>query len=52
VFRGSVLTSYLALWNAYGRENVADYYWNQVDNARDTYQQWGFLPVIELEWKF
>jgi len=52
VFRGWVLTSYVALWNAYGRENVADYYWNQVDNAQDTYHQWGFLPVIGLEWKF
>ena len=52
VFRGSVLTSYLALWNAYGRENVSDYYWNQVDNERGTYNQWGFLPVFGVEWKF
>lgn len=52
VFSGSVLTGYVALWNAYGRENISSYYWNQVDNRRDTFHQWGFLPVFGLEWKF
>ncbi len=52
VFRGSALTSYIALWNAYGQDNVAEYYWNEVDNAQDTRYQWGFLPVFGLEWKF
>jgi hypothetical protein len=52
VFSGSVLTGYVALWNAYGRENISSYYWNQVDNRRDTFHQWGFLPVFGFEWKF
>jgi len=52
VFRGSALTSYIALWNAYGQDNVAEYYWNEVDNAQDTLYQVDFLPVFGLEWKF
>lgn len=51
VFRGSAMTAYLEVWNAYGRTNVADYYWNEVKNAPDKHTQWGFLPLIGMEWK-
>ena len=52
VLRGSALTTYLEVWNAYGRTNVAGYCWNEVENAPDTRTQWGLLPFMGLEWKF
>ncbi len=52
LFRGSALTTYLEVWNAYDRTNVAGYYWNEVEKAPDTRTQWGLLPLVGLEWKF
>jgi len=51
-FSGSSLILYLSVWNAYGRENVAQYVWNEVENQPDVQYQWSTLPVLGLEYKF
>ncbi|MCP4214783.1 MAG: TonB-dependent receptor [bacterium] len=51
-FRGSNLTVFLSIWNAYNRKNFAEYYWNEIKNARDRYNQWSLFPVIGLEFEF
>jgi outer membrane receptor for Fe3+-dicitrate len=51
-YRNSSLILYLSLWNVYGRENIATYYWNQIDNERGDLKQWGTLPVFGLEFEF
>ena len=43
---------YLSIQNLYGRDNIASYYWNQVQNKPDTYKQWGTLPIIGAEFEF
>jgi hypothetical protein len=52
VFRGSALTTSLSLWNVYGHQNVSAFYWNEVDNQLGTAYQWGFFPVLAMEWEF
>jgi hypothetical protein len=51
-FTGSNLLVYLAVWNAYNRENVAFYYWNEVKNEIDSQTQWSILPVLGVEYEF
>jgi hypothetical protein len=51
-YRASSLIAYLSIWNAYGRENIASYYWNEVANIKDSFKQWGTLPVIGFEYEF
>jgi hypothetical protein len=51
-FSGSSLILYLSVWNAYGRENIAAYKWNEVENQPDVQKQWSTLPVLGLEYKF
>jgi hypothetical protein len=51
-YRASSLIVYLSIWNVYARENIASYYWNEIDNKPDTYKQWSTLPVIGLEYEF
>jgi len=51
-FSGSSLIVYLSIWNAYGRENVAQYVWNEIENEPDVQYQWSTLPVLGLEYKF
>jgi hypothetical protein len=51
-YRGSTLVFYLSVWNAYNRENVATYYWNQQENASDVIYQWTTLPIFGLEYEF
>jgi hypothetical protein len=52
VLRGSTITTFLSLWNAYNRENVSQFYWNEVEVRPDTINQWGLFPVIGMEWRF
>lgn len=52
VLRGSTITTFLSLWNAYNRENVSHFYWNEVEGRPDTINQWGLFPVIGMEWRF
>jgi hypothetical protein len=51
-FSGSNLTLYFSVWNAYNRENVASYYWNEVENKPDFSKQFSILPVIGVEYEF
>lgn len=52
VYRSSMMTAYLSLWNVYGRKNVSSFYWNEIDRKVDTLYQWGFFPVLGMEWEF
>lgn len=51
-FRGSNLTWYVSVWNAYGRENVSSYYWNANADEVETVTGWGTLPIFGLEYEF
>ena len=51
-FSSSSLLLYLSVWNVYGRENVAFYYWNEVTNEIDSQTQWSTLPVLGIEYEF
>ncbi len=51
-FSHSNLVTYLSIWNAYNRKNVASYYWNEIDNKPATAFQWGLVPVVGMEYEF
>lgn len=51
-YKGSNLVFYLSVWNAYGRKNVAQYFWNEIDNEEDVVYQWSMLPIFGLEFEF
>lgn len=51
-FNSSTLIVYLSVWNAYGRQNVSKYTWNEIDNKREPEQMWGTFPVFGVEYKF
>jgi len=36
----------------YGRQNIAGYFWNELDNKADDLKQWGTLPVVGVEFEF
>lgn len=48
-WRRANLIVYLSVWNAYGRKNVAAYYWNTADERVATIRQWGMLPLLGVE---
>jgi len=51
-FKGSNLIFYASVWNAYDRDNVGAYYWNENERKQDSINQWGLLPVIGMEYEF
>ncbi|OGV24404.1 MAG: hypothetical protein A3J84_07100 [Ignavibacteria bacterium RIFOXYA2_FULL_37_17] len=51
-FERSTLIVYLSIWNAYARNNIAAYTWNEVDNKIDGEKMWGILPVFGIEFEF
>ena len=51
-FSGSNLILYLSVWNAYGRENISQFVWNQDEKKVDKQLQWSTLPVLGLEFEF
>lgn len=51
-FEGSNLIIYLSVWNVYGRENIAQYVWNEIENKPDEQLQWSTLPVLGIEFEF
>ncbi|MEA2064066.1 MAG: hypothetical protein U9P14_10240, partial [Gemmatimonadota bacterium] len=51
-FKNSNLILYWDFWNTYKRKNIANYYWNELENKQDREDQWGFMPVFGLEWEF
>lgn len=51
-FTKSNLVTYLSVWNAYNRKNIATYFWNENENKKDVIYQWSTLPIIGLEFEF
>lgn len=51
-FSHSNLIVYFSIWNAYNRENIATYYWNEHERKQDQMLQWTLLPIIGLEFEF
>lgn len=51
LFTASSLTIYFSVLNIYNRENVAFYYWNQIENKQDSQQQWSILPFVGIEYE-
>jgi hypothetical protein len=46
------LIVYLSVWNAYGRENISQYVWNEIKNEPEKMKQWSTLPVLGIEYEF
>lgn len=51
-FQSSTLVVYLSIWNAYARNNIASYSWNEIDNKQDEEKMWGILPVFGIKYEF
>lgn len=51
-FRGTNLVSYISVWNAYNRKNIATYFWNENEQKQDVIYQWTLLPIFGLEFEF
>jgi len=51
-FTTSTLIVYLSIWNVYGRKNVAQYSWNQLENTTRPEEMWGTFPVFGIEYEF
>jgi CarboxypepD_reg-like domain/TonB dependent receptor-like, beta-barrel/TonB-dependent Receptor Plug Domain len=51
-FNSSSMIIYLSIWNAYGRENISEFEWNENNNALQKSTQWGMLPVFGIEYEF
>ena len=50
--RQAEITAFVSLWNAYGRDNADDLFWNVRDGAVDQRSQFGTLPIMGLEVAF
>jgi len=50
--RGSDLTVYAELWNAYNRRNVAGQYWDEESRMVEEVHQFPRLPIMGLEYRF
>ncbi len=51
-FSGSNLIVYLSVWNAYGRDNISAFQWNEIKNEQTKDEQWSTLPVLGFEYEF
>jgi len=51
-FQNSNIVFYLSIWNAYGRENISSYTWNEIDNKQESNKQWSTLPIFGVEFEF
>ncbi len=51
-FISTDIVFYLSVWNAYSRNNVADYFWNSFKNEQDTIYQWTLLPIFGIKYEF
>ena len=52
IFSKSNIVLYLSIWNAYGRENISGYSWNEIDNKKEPIKQWSTLPILGVEYEF
>lgn len=51
-FQSSALVTYLSVWNAYARQNIATYAWSELDNKVVAEKMWSILPVFGIEYEF
>jgi hypothetical protein len=51
-FSNSNIVLYFSVWNAYGRENISGYSWNEIDNKKESNTQWSTLPLLGIEYEF
>jgi hypothetical protein len=51
-FRSTNLIFYLSVWNVYNRKNVAQFFWNDMEQKQDVIYQWLILPVFGMEYEF
>lgn len=51
-FSNSNMIVYLSIWNAYNRENVAQYFWNEHEHKQEEQLQWSMLPIFGIEFEF
>ena len=51
-YTNSNMIIYVSVWNAYNRENVANYYWNEIERKQDKVLQWTLLPIFGVEFEF
>ena len=51
-FNRTNIVTYFSVWNAYGRKNVASYFWNEKEKKQDTIYQWTMLPIFGIEYEF
>jgi outer membrane receptor for ferrienterochelin and colicin len=51
-YSNSNIVFYLSVWNAYGRENISSYFWNEIDNKQEARKQWSTLPIFGVEFEF
>jgi len=52
LFDNSNIILYLSIWNVYGRENISEFYWDEVNQKKEYSTGWGTLPIIGVEWEF
>jgi len=52
LFDNSNIVLYLSIWNVYGRENISEYYWDEVNQKKESSTGWGMLPIFGVEWEF
>jgi len=50
-FSSSNIVIFVSIWNAYNRQNIASYYWDEVDNKQDQIDQWSLLPIVGFEYE-
>ena len=50
--RGSMLTTYLSIWNTYDRENIYGYKWNEEKNKAGVMRYGGIVPILGLRYEF
>ena len=50
--RSTEIVAFVSLWNAYGRDNADDLFWNVREASVDQRSQFGTLPIVGLEVAF
>ncbi len=48
-FKRASLTTYLSIWNTYGRRNISGYVWDNAAASPKSLEQWGLLPIFGVE---
>ena len=48
-FQNTNIVFYLSIWNVYGRKNIGNYGWNEIENKQEASEQWSALPIFGIE---